>query len=278
MSNRMTCRAGHRDFLEPYRRRLARGWKLNMQGCCPMVHWWAPHGPIGLIADLTGGWLRTDIPNAHGSASPMGTGTNRRSKTNLSIKEFNNLIPRSHVTYRCSRARWTLGAVRVPCWFCKFTSGHRTGPCGWLTELETSVWSVERAPYGHMQMLHGLANTRKIRCVGLYEAQWGPWVHVLIVYIRPNLSIAIRPVRAMSRLHRGLLRAQNHSVHVWMLCMLSPAYTGSKNNPSKIVRVIVRDPVKPTSARTRYIKQGKPEYVPFTTYRPCTAPEDCLGK
>ena len=40
----------------------------------------------------------------------------------------------------------------------------------------------------------------------------------------------------------------------------------------KIVRVLVRDPVKPASARTVYINQGKPEYVLFTPYRPCTVP------
>ena len=56
------------------------------------------------------------------------------------------------------------------------------------------------------------------------------------------------------------------SFQLWLYCTL----TDPKS--SNIVRVLVRDPVKPSSARTGYINQGKPEYVPFTPYRPCTGP------
>ena len=61
-----------------------------------------------------------------------------------------------------------------------------------------------------------------------------------------------------------------------MLCMLGfqlRLYCTLTNPKSSIiVRVLVRDPVKPSSSRTGYINQGKPEYVPFTSYRPCTGP------
>ena len=40
-------------------------------------------------------------------------------------------------------------------------------------------------------------------------------------------------------------------------------------NLRKIVRVLLRDTVKAVSARTGYINQGIPEYVPFTLYKPC---------
>ena len=96
----------------------------------------------------------------------------------------------------------TLGVVRAPNWFRKFRKftthrelteqvGYTCDPCGWLT----SVCSVKRAPYGPMRIPHRLANTHKMSHVGRYGAHWGPWVHVLIIYARPNLSIAIWHVR-----------------------------------------------------------------------------------
>ena len=164
-----------------------------------------------------------------------------------------------------------VGVVRVPNWFRKFTSGHRTGLCGWHTGLETSVWSVERAPYRPIRTQHGLANPRKISRVGLYGAQWQPWVHVYFGYIyQAKLEYCHLTRTGPSRLPRGILRAQNRRKPMsecYVCSASSHGYTihpyGSKHL-QKNVRVLVWDPVKPASARTGYINQVKPEYMQFT--------------
>ena len=164
-------------------------------------------------------------------------------------------------------SRRTLGAVRVPNWF---PHVHK------------------RASYGPLWIPHGFANTRKISGVGLYRAQWGPWVHALVLYTRPNLSIAIWHLTCTGyvRARQDCLGASvyGHKIvgspclkvlhaQLPVAAILHPY--GSKNL-RKIVWVLVRDPVKSASEHTGYINQGKPEYVPFIPYMPC-APEDCLG-
>ena len=170
--NRMACRAGLRYFLtrifgtvqaphSPWLKHEHAGLLI------PMGHSWAPYGPIRLIA-VHKLWLRTDIPSAtgtYGSASPKGPRTTRRSNLTLAKTEFNNLS----LGHLWPRSRRTLRVLRVPNLFHKFTSGHRTGPCGWLAGLEISVRSIEWAPYGSHTGLRIPMKSAIWGCMGLSE-------------------------------------------------------------------------------------------------------------
>ena len=120
-----------------------------------MCHSRASHGPIRLIADRSVQPHRKVTSYGHSatgtycSASVKGPGTTSRSHLTLAKTEFSYLMPRSHVTYRCSWAHRTLGIVRVPYWFRKFASGH-------------------------LPMTYGLGNIRMISPVGTVRAHANP--------------------------------------------------------------------------------------------------------